>query len=149
MTGTESLRQNLQQVLMLPTQAVEWLLMLWNAIQVFDDVADGDHVSRPDLDAAIWNTLVAMNQNIFYLKNAELLAPCVALMVMKWQASDRVERDGKADARSYAWRAGYYDVVLMVVNACHGVKFANDNAHLVMELYGEKFEDYMKEFGHA
>ena len=54
MTGTDSLRQNLQQVLMLPAPAIEWLLMLWNAIQVFDDVADGDPVERSDLDAATW-----------------------------------------------------------------------------------------------
>ncbi len=60
MTGTDSLKQNLQQVLALPAPAIEWLLMLWNAIQVFDDVADGDPVERSDLNAAIWNTLVAM-----------------------------------------------------------------------------------------
>ena len=149
MTVTESLRQNLLQVLMLPTQAVDWLLMLWNAIQVFDDVADGDPVDRANLDGAIWDTLVAMNQNTFFLKNSDLLAPCLALTVMKWQASDRIERAGKADARSFVWRAGYYDVVLMAVQICHGAKFANDNAHLVIELYGETFEDYMREFSHA
>lgn len=149
MTGTESLRQNLQQVLMLPAPAVEWLLMLWNAIQVFDDVADGDTITREDLNAAIWNTLVAMNQNPFFLQNAQALLPCVASMILKWQASDQAERAGAADARSYAWRAGYYDLILMAVQLCHGPKFAIANAKLVMELYGETFEDYMKEFGHA
>jgi hypothetical protein len=54
MTGTESLRQNLAQVLLLPAPAVEWLLMLWNAIQVFDDVADGDPVDRAELE---WSNL--------------------------------------------------------------------------------------------
>ena len=149
MTCTDSLKQNLQQVLMLPAPAIEWLLMLWNAIQVFDDVADGDPVERSDLNAAIWNTLVAMNQNTFFLQNSPVLVPCVASMVLKWQASDRAERAGLADARSYMWRAGYYDVVLMAMQLCHGAKFANENAHLVMELYGETFEEYMKEFGHA
>ena len=149
MTGTESLRQNLQQVLMLPAPAVEWLLMLWNAIQVFDDVADGDTITREDLDAAIWNTLVAMNQNPFLLQNAQALLPCVASAILKWQASDQADRAGAADARSYAWRAGYYDLILMAVQLCHGPKFAIANAKLVMELYGETFEDYMKEFGHA
>jgi hypothetical protein len=37
----------------------------------------------------------------------------------------------------------------MAMQLCHGAKFANENAHLVMELYGETFEEYMKEFGHA
>jgi hypothetical protein len=149
MTGTDSLRQNLQQVLMLPAPAIEWLLMLWNAIQVFDDVADGDPVERSDLDAAIWNTLVAMNQNHFFLQNAQALLPCVASTILKWQASDQAERAGTADARSYVWRAGYYDLILMAVQLCHGPKFAIENAHLVMELYGETFDEYMKEFGHA
>jgi len=31
----------------------------------------------------------------------------------------------------------------------HGAGFATVNAHHVMALYGEKFEDYLKEFGDA
>jgi hypothetical protein len=68
---------------------------------------------------------------------------------MKWQASDQAERAGQADAKSFVWRAGYYDLILMAVSLTHGPGFAAKNAHLVMELYGEKFEDYMKEFGNA
>jgi hypothetical protein len=124
-------------------------MMLWGAIQVFDDVADGDPVEREDLNAAIWNTLVGMNQNSFWSANSITLAPVVATMILKWQGSDQAERAGKADARAYVWRAGYYDVVLMVVALCHGTKYATDNAHLVMALYGETLEDYMKEFSHA
>ncbi len=73
----------------------------------------------------------------------------MATMVLKWQASDQAERDGKADARSFVWRAGYYDVVLMVVTLCHPAKQAKELSRYVMELYGEKFEDYLKEFGNA
>jgi hypothetical protein len=149
MGSSEWLKENLQRVLALPAPATEWLLMLWGAIQVFDDVADGDPVEREDLNAAIWNTLVGMNQNSFWAANSLTLAPVVATMILKWQGSDQAERAGKADARSYVWRAGYYDVVMMVVALCHGTKYATDNAHLVMALYGETLEDYMKEFGHA
>jgi len=143
------LRVNLQRGFALPTPAVEWLLMLYGAIQVFDDVADGDLVEREDLNAVIWNTLVGMNQNTFWLANSNNLAPLVATMILKWQASDQAERAGKADAKSFVWRAGYYDVVLMVVALCHGTNRATSDASSVMELYGEKFEDYMKEFSHA
>jgi hypothetical protein len=149
MGNAEWLRENLQRVLALPAPATEWLLMLWGAIQVFDDVADGDPVEREDLNAAIWNTLVGMNQNSFWTTNSQTLAPVVATMILKWQGSDQAERAGNADARSYVWRAGYYDVVVMVVALCHGTKYATENAHLVMALYGETLEDYMKEFGHA
>ncbi len=149
MGSSEWLKENLQRVLALPAPATEWLLMLWGAIQVFDDVADGDPVEREDLNAVIWNTLVGMNQNSFWAANSLSLAPVVATMILKWQGSDQAERAGNADARSYAWRAGYYDVVMMVVALCHGTKYATENAHLVMALYGETLEDYMKEFGHA
>jgi len=146
---TDWLRLNLQRTLALPVPAVEWLLMLYGAIQVFDDVADGDQVQRDDLNAAIWNTLVGMNQNTFWIANSHSLAPVVATMILKWQASDQVERANEADAKSFVWRAGYYDVVLMTVILCHGTEKATKMAYLVMELYGEKFEDYMKEFHHA
>ena len=146
---TDWLRLNLQRVLALPAPAIDWLLMLYGAIQVFDDVADGDPVEREDLNAAIWNTLVGMNQNTFWIANSHSLAPIVATMILKWQASDQAERDGKADAKSFVWRAGYYDVVLMTVALCHGTKQATEKAQQVMELYGETFEDYLKEFDHA
>lgn len=149
MGNVEWLKENLQKVFALPAPAVEWLLMLWGAIQVFDDVADGDPVEREDLNATIWNTLVGMNQNTFWLANSQTLAPVVASMILKWQASDQAERAGKADARSFVWRAGYYDVVLMVVAVCHGTQRATQAAQQVMELYGETLEDYMKEFSHA
>lgn len=149
MGNVDWLKENLQRVFALPAPAVEWLLMLWNAIQVFDDVADGDPVEREDLNATIWNTLVGMNQNTFWQANSQTLAPVVASMILKWQASDQAERAGKADARSFVWRAGYYDVVLMVLVLCHGTQRATESAQQVMELYGETLEDYMKEFSHA
>ena len=146
---TDWLRLNLQRVLALPAPAIDWLLMLFGAIQVFDDVADGDPVEREDLNAAIWNTLVGMNQNAFWIANSHSLAPVVATMILKWQASDQAERAGQANAKSFVWRAGYYDVVLMTVALCHGTQQATEKAQQVMELYGEAFEDYMKEFGNA
>ena len=149
MSGSDWLKENLQRVFALPAPAIDWLLMLWGAIQVFDDVADGDPVEREDLNAVIWNTLVGMSQNAFWQANSNALTPIVATMILKWQASDQAERAGKADARSFGWRAGYYDVVLMVVALCHGTQQATQAASQVMELYGESFEEYLKEFGNA
>ncbi len=149
MTGVDWLKENLQRVFLLPAPAVEWLVMVYESIQVFDDIADGDTVERKDLNATIWNTLVGMHQNAFFLANSHYLIPLLATAIMKWQASDHAERNGQADARSFVWRAGYYDLILMAVSITHGPGFATNNAHLVMEFYGEKFEDYMKEFENA
>jgi hypothetical protein len=146
---TASLKQNLIETLKLQPAAVDWLMMLWNAIQVFDDVADGHKVDRKSLNSAIWDTLVAMGQNPFYAQNAAVLAPCLACSILKWQASDQAERSGRADARSFVWRASFYDVVLMVFQLCHGPALGTENAHLVMQLYGENLADYLKEFEDA
>lgn len=140
------LSRNLSETFALPQPAVDWLLSLFNIIQVFDDVADGDHVQRADLDRAIYDSLAGFYSNPFFATNAGALVPLLAVNILKWQASDRAEREGNASAVSFVWRAGYYDVVLMVVNLCHGPTVAKDNAHLVMSLYGESLDDYMKEF---
>lgn len=148
MTAEASIRANLQ-AWAIPPVAVEWLLMVWEAIQVFDDYADGDPVDRKALDALIWNTLVAMPQNAFFSQHAGSLTPIMASMVMKWQGSDTMERNGEADARSFVWRAGYYDLILMVFQLVHGPALAKAHAHEVLKLYGESFEDYKKEFANA
>lgn len=146
---SESLDYCFREVLALPSSACEWLLLVWRSIQTFDDFADGDEVKRADLDALIWNALVAMPCHPFFLAHAPALGGALSTAILKWQASDRAERDGYADARSFVWRASFYDVVLVVLNLCYGPTVAQSKAHIVMHLYGETLDDYLKEFDHA
>lgn len=142
------MRQHLQ-ILQLPLLAIQWLIDLWDAIQAFDDVVDGDPVERGAMERVIFSTLVGMPSNPFFQANAQHLIPVMSLAVMKWKASDGAERSGKADARSFMWRASYYDVVLAVVSICHGPDVAMEAAQSVMSLYGESLDDYLKEFKNA
>ena len=142
---TESLRQAFTEMLELPPAAAAWLLDLWQVMQVFDDLADNDPVDRDTLDAMIYASTVDLPANPFYLAHAGQLAPLLASAVLRWKGSDTAERNGCADARSFVWRAAYYDIILMVVMICHGPKTAMYAADKVMALYGEKFEDYRKE----
>ena len=134
------------QTLDLPPEAAGWLLDVWQLIQAWDDVADGDAIERDRLDRAIWASLVTMPANPFYLANAGALQAGLALLVLKWQASDDAERAGEADARSFVWRAGYYDLVLLVVLLTKGHAGAMKQAKTVMHLYGEQLDAYLKEF---
>jgi hypothetical protein len=145
----EILEHHLIETLALPDQAVAWLMGMWDAIQFLDDVADGDIIFRDQIDRALNQLLVAMPSNPFFVAHASALLPVVAVQLLKWQASDKAEREGFADARSYMWRAGYYDLVLLVVQICHGYDIAVNMAPVVMGLYGEKLEDYQKEFEDA
>jgi hypothetical protein len=145
----QDLRNHFEVGFALPPTAVNWLLDLWHVTQVFDDVADKDKIKRSDLDRAIFASLVQMPSNPFFLANASQLMPVLACAMLKWKASDDAEREGKADAKSFVWRAAYYDVVLMVVLLCHGSEVGINSAKNVMALYGETFESYCKEYIHG
>lgn len=129
--------------------ASKWLLDVWDAIQLFDDVADRDVVERKELDKVIYNSFVGFNQNQFYSDNYHALSGLLNVALVKWQASDLAERTGKANETSFVWRAGYYDLVVYCVVLCQGFEFAQKNAQYLMDMYGEKYQDYIKEFENA
>lgn len=133
----------------LSDDACDWLVMLWQAIQHFDDVADGDAIARDDGVMIGWNTLIAMPGNVFFQRNSSVLLPAMALQFAKWKASDDAEREGGASATSFVWRAGYYDMILLAVQCEKGGAAGLEVGQHVMALYGEDFAAYMKEMNHA
>jgi len=145
----DTLRHHFVDELDLPPSAIDWLLDLWRVIQVFDDAVDGDAIDPAEAQAATWAALISLPGNPFFCANAAALQPALATAVLKWFAANEAELDGRADERSYMWRAGYYDVVLLVVLLCHGRVEAERLASSVMQMYGEPFADYRKEFPRA
>lgn len=145
MTDEQILYANLDAI-GLPPDAVRWLLDMWQAIQTFDDVADGDAVSPEDASKALWSSLCGLQMNPFHAANAGMLVPVVALQILKWHGANSAEKAGGHDARSFMWRAGFYDLVLWVVALCLGPDAAQQKAAHVMAMYGEKLEVYMEEF---
>lgn len=146
MSIADCLRHNLTQGFALPAECVDWLLDLWHVTQTLDDVADGDSVSRDQLDKVIWSCLVAMPGNPWFAQNRGVVLPVLMTAVMKWHGSDTAERNGTADERSFVWRSAYYDLVMLAVLVTHGPAAAAKSAHHVMQLYGESFADYCSEF---
>jgi hypothetical protein len=143
----DMLEEHFTNTLDLPPAAVDWLLDLWQVIQVFDDAHDGDPVG--DVMPALWASLVSMPSNPFYVANAAALQGAVATAILKWHAANEAEDAGEADERSFVWRAAYYDVVLLVVLLCYGQTEALRLAPVVMLMYGEPFAAYREEFPNA
>jgi hypothetical protein len=143
----EALEHHFKHQLDLPPAAVDWLLDLWQVIQVFDDAHDGAPVG--DVMPALWASLVSMPSNPFYVANAAALQGAVATAILKWHAANEAEDAGEADERSFVWRAAYYDVVLLVVLLCYGQTEALRLAPVVMLMYGEPFAAYREEFPNA
>ena len=130
----------------LEPDAINWLCSLYEVIQFIDDVQDGD---KADIESGVWNSIVFLPTNRFFLRNAQYLSPVLSIQILKWMASDERERDGKADAKTYMYRAGFYDVVMEVVLLTHGYKKAKYYAPIVMDIYGETLKDYLEEFKDA
>lgn len=133
----------------LPPDAVQYLDDLYAVIQAWDDFIDGDDMPRADKDRAVYASLHGIPTNPFYIQNCHILLPLISVAVLKWKAADTAEREGKNLHLAYGWRAGFFDVVLQVLHIVHGPAVAMENAHRVMELYGENFEDYKTEFSNA
>lgn len=144
MNTIETLNTAFTEFLELPADATAWLLDLWRLIQVFDDIADGDKVDRADLDNAVWASMSGMPSNPFFINHSGWLIPAQTTAVLKWMASNRAESNGRADVRSYNWRAGYYDVVCLVVALVHGPN--SEKSEIALGLYGERLADYLGEF---
>ena len=126
----------------LPEPAVEWLLDLWNLIQVLDDAVDGDPVNKVDALKAVRAVFLTMPLNDFYRQYANILQPIVVLQMLKWEAANAVEDAGLMCEKSYVWRGGYYDVVLIVCHLCG----LSDYGPTVMSLYGETYAEYREGF---
>jgi hypothetical protein len=131
--------------LALPPEAQAFLLKLWRVIQFLDDVVDGH---TPCFDS-IFTTLIELPSDPFYAAFRDPLTAVMVTQYYKWQAANQAERLRQASAKSYMWRAGYYDVVLYVCALCLPREQVEEQAAAVMAAYGETLEDYMKEQGNA
>lgn len=130
----------------LPEDATRFVIMMEQFSQFFDDVADGDEVTRDQVNLNLFNCFIGLNTNPFFLQHRWALLPIMELIILKWQGSDQAELDGKANEKSFMWRAAFYDLVMAVVAICHGHLRAIEMASDVMNYYAETMEDYRKEF---
>ncbi len=126
----------------LPDAAHNWLMDVWHAWQVLDDAADGTSGNRALAEDVTMALFVRMPLNGFWQANAGALVPMLALQITKWKAANAAEAEGRADARSYMWRAGYYDLVAAVCLLCG----KDHDALAALSIYGETFEEYRGEF---
>lgn len=146
MTDSEILKTNLVQF-GLSADAVDYLMGMWTTAQFFDDVWDGDYSDDPaSLDGVLWWCLVGMACNPFYARHSAALIPIHGLVIAKWHGANAIEDAGQADARSYMWRAGFYDLVMTVAILDLGHAAASEAAHVVAAMYGESLSDYLEEF---
>jgi len=133
----------------LPEPTVRWLLDFWNVIQGLDDWRDNDEVSPQEKEAVIYKVMFLLPNNPFFQYHSKELLPIVSNLVLRWIGANRLEDNREDLHKAYMWRAAYYDLILEVVRLVHGFEAAANASDFVARLYGETFEDYVKEFQNA
>lgn len=134
----------------LPLEAGNWLLLVWDLFQSFDDVYDEPtKLTMHDREQLVWQALISYPTHPFYMQHCAFLAPLMSNTILKWVAANKAESTGGADHRSFMWRAGYYDIILAVCSLVLSPAEAMGSADYVMRMYGEKYEDYKEEFKNA
>ena len=130
----------------LTENAAAWLHQLYHATHIFDDVYDNDAISAQDKDIVIWNALVGMPGNQFYIQYQQFLIPLLASALLRWQSANAAEKAKRHNAMTFAWRDGFYDIVLMCVYLEQGYYRAIALSEKILAMNTELFSDYMEEF---
>jgi hypothetical protein len=133
----------------LPEPAKGFLHLVWDCIQGLDDWVDNTPTDKRSKEIVIYQTLVSLPSNHFYLSNLSSLSPLMSSLVLKWIGANELEDRKEVSECTFVWRAGYYDLVLEVVRIVHGVEASMTVAHYVAQMYGESYNDYVKEFKNA
>ena len=121
--------------------AVDWLLIVWDMIQTLDDLTDGDPVTQGDIHRLVNNSLIGYATHPFFTHNINALTPVIANAIANF-----LEGNGMVTEVSFVWRASYYDVVLQALICDVGYTLATQRAAQVLEMYGESYSEYLKEF---
>jgi hypothetical protein len=121
--------------------AAEYLLMLVEALHLWDDLIDRD---APLIDEVVnrvfTNLLVEMPKNIFFQQNHQSLLPVLVTAIQNWHVANAIERretDLSLEA-AFIIRSSYVDVVTIVATICGGYAHGVEVAKRVRQLAHEE-----------
>jgi hypothetical protein len=147
LTSEEILKVRFKDELCLSDPASEFLIILWNSLQFFDDVLDEDkELDRKEPKLVLIDLLLRLPLNPFYQKHLLSVTPLIANIGLQWNAAELAEVSGRADAKSFVWRSSYYQLVLHVFMLEKGIEEAMRYSESILRIYGEELDDYLQEF---
>ena len=116
---------------------------IWDVIQAWDDLEDGD--ANPNFSKAMRQANLDIPQNPLYAPFATAFQ--IQQMYLKWCAANAFERAKLREhmPKSYMLRAEYYQLIVNMVCLLEGLEKAALKAADIWLCYGEAFEDYEKE----
>lgn len=126
--------------------AVAWLLDLWDAYEVVDDLVDRDKpVSQDDIFRMLWEFAVDLPGNVFFLQNAAALLPVLRMGINCWIDATKLEADPTDHNLhiSFTARAAYMQIAQTVVEITRGRDAMRACSLEIVHFFGqEKYDDY-------
>lgn len=125
-------------------QAVRWLLDYFDVCELFDDMVDGDKpIESAAVERALWECLVDMPGNPFFLRYAPRLLPVVSAGINAWLDATAMEREKKDLHWSYVLRDVYMLVVPAVIEITRGRNYMRAVSADVTRFFGkETYDEY-------
>jgi len=105
--------------------AVEFIILLVEALHVWDDLIDHDKaVDDMSINDAFYSLLITIPNNVFYRENFSKLNPIIANAITNWHIANRMERKGDEYQKriAYILRSTYVDVITQSATIIGGVE---------------------------
>ena len=144
-SGVRSANRRLAEWVKEPS-AIQWLLDLWDAYEVVDDLIDKDKpVSDEDIFRMLWRFSIDLPSNPFFLANHATLLPIVHMGIGCWIDSVKLEREGSDRSLrfSYVMRAAYIQTLNIAITLVRGREAMEACSMEIVEFFGsESWEEY-------
>lgn len=93
-------REALSTILKGNLSAISFIETVFSIAHFWDDLIDKDRaVSDADINRAMWQALVELPQNAFYLQNFDALHPVLVNAIANWHAATAFEREKDTNER--------------------------------------------------
>ena len=128
--------------------AIRWLLDLWDAYEVVDDLIDRDKpVGEDRIFRMLWEFAIDCPSNPFFLRNVQTLIPILHMGVNHWIDSVHLEREGsdKSLHLSFVLRDAYMSILQAVIELTRGRAVMRAISLDVFNFFGEESFDAYRE----
>lgn len=148
MNEFEHLRQISRQATLGNEAAVDYLLMVVNALHLWDDLIDKDkQVSDEKVNEVFTNLLIDLPRNLFFAAHAGTLTAITLNAIQNWHVANEVERADISNIPlecAFVLRSSYTDLVSTVATLCGGRQHGLEIARAIRTLaHSEEFSGYI------
>lgn len=128
--------------------ACAFALVLWNAIQEWDDLHDEGKCENHN--ALLSWLAFGKEYTPYFSANAHVLRPALLMMYLSWRAANVLERGSRDDvSKAYMLRAAFYQVLHVMAWLAGGDDHAAAVGPEIYRAYGETLDGLIEEMTHA